>query len=49
MRYLFLPLVWPHGPIGHLGDPAPKVLQYFYNFRGGVAYVANWTVWPNQG
>jgi hypothetical protein len=30
--YLFLPLVWPHGPIGHLGDPAPKVPhQYFYN------------------
>jgi len=23
--YLFLPLVWPHGPIGHLGGPAPGV------------------------
>jgi hypothetical protein len=24
-EYLFLPLVWPHGRIGHLGEPAPKV------------------------
>jgi hypothetical protein len=24
--YLFLPLVWPHGPIGHLGGPAPESL-----------------------
>jgi hypothetical protein len=24
--YLFLPLVWPHGRIGHLGEPAPKAL-----------------------
>jgi hypothetical protein len=35
--YLFLPLVWPHGPIGHIGDPAPKIVKILEDLGGGVA------------
>jgi hypothetical protein len=39
IRYLFLPLVWPHGIIGHLGE----------TFRSFTAFTAsNFKVSPQQ-
>jgi hypothetical protein len=44
-HYSFLPLVWPHSPIGHLGEGAPrsptKILQ-FYSPEGGP----KWPIGP---
>jgi hypothetical protein len=38
-HYLFLPLVWPHGRIGHLGEPAPTK-----NFQLLLAFLLFYTL-----